>query len=98
MFIFLPHILTLQIAALVQPEHMSATGRAVANLGRGMNSTGLVRLTNYQLSVGRLTRLLTRYCIDAACRVSSNVWFECLCGFQISFFRTDILSVSCIVL
>jgi hypothetical protein len=42
------HFLT-QIAALVQPEHMSATGRAVANLGRGMNSTGLVRLTNYQV-------------------------------------------------
>jgi hypothetical protein len=47
------------LAALVQPERYSPAGRALGALGRGANSTSLVRLTNYQLSVGRLTRLLT---------------------------------------
>ena len=38
---------------------MAPAGRALGALGRGANSTSLVRLTNYELSIGRLTRLLT---------------------------------------
>ncbi len=50
-----------QILSLVQPERIAPLGRTLGHLGRGSSSTSLVRLTNYKLSIGRLTRLLASH-------------------------------------